>query len=217
MSAPIRKKRTEPITGQSLWNYILIVVFSAAMGAGVTWLFTARSSHPEFHPTLSEPSARAISATTDVSGLSASDAAVVLGNFAYDHQRWSEAILQYEQAIAGGANTPDVRTDLGNALRFSGQQQEALTQYQLAQKLNPQHENSLFNQISLFTEVLHEPTRAIPLCEEFVRRFPASDKLSVVQQQLARIKNPRESNRAFDIQTGATLSEWLKEQQKRQP
>lgn len=59
-----------------------------------------------------------ITATTDVSGLSASGAAVVIGNFAYDHQRWSEAILQYEQAIAGGANTPDVRTDLGNALRF---------------------------------------------------------------------------------------------------
>lgn len=192
MNAPIGNNKSEPATRQSLWNYILTVVVSAAMGAGLTWLFTARSSHPEFHPALSGASAAAISATPDVSGLSAGDAAVMLGNFAYDHQRWSEAMRQYEQAIASGIDTPDVRTDLGNALRFSGQPQKALAEYQIAQKLNPQHENSLFNQISLFTEVLHEPTRAIPLCEEFVRRFPASDKLSAVQQQLVRIKNARE-------------------------
>jgi len=217
MNAPIGNNKSDPATHQSLWNYILIVVISAAMGAGLTWLFTARSSNPEFHPPLSGASAGAVNATPDVSGLSVGDAAVVLGNFAYDHQRWSEAIRQYEQAITSGIDTPDVRTDLGNALRFSGQPQTALGEYQIAQKLNPQHENSLFNQISLFTEVLHEPPRAIPLCEEFVRRFPASDKLSFVQQQLARIKNTRESNQPFDIQNRANPSNWLKQQQDRKP
>jgi tetratricopeptide (TPR) repeat protein len=81
-----------------------------------------------------------------------------------------------------------VHTDLGNALRFSGQPDQALEQYSIAQKLNPQHENSLFNQISLFTETLNQPARAIPICEEFMRRFPNSDKLPAVREQLERAK-----------------------------
>jgi tetratricopeptide (TPR) repeat protein len=217
MNAPIRKNKGEPATRQSLWNYILTVVVSAAMGAGLTLLFTSQGSKSEVHPLPSSPSATAFNATPDVSGLSAGDAAVVLGNFAYDHQRWPEAIRRYEEAIASGVDTADVHTDLGNAFRFSGQPEKALEQYTVAQRLNPRHENSLFNQISLFTEVLHEPTRAIPLCQEFIRRFPASDKLSAVQQQLARIKNLGESNPPSEIQNRTPLSEWLKEQQERKP
>jgi hypothetical protein len=194
MTTPIRKSENEGTPRQSLWNYVLTVLVSAALGAGITWLITSQHSKPELHPMPLSPPASAFNATPDVSGLSAGNAAVVLGNFAYDHQRWPEAIRQYQEAIVSGVNTADVHTDLGNAFRFSGQPEKALAEYQVAQKLNPQHENSLFNQISLFTEVLHEPTRAVPLCEEFIRRFPASDKLSVVRQQLARIKTSGESN-----------------------
>jgi hypothetical protein len=188
MPSPMRKNRDEARRGQSLWNYVMTVLLSAAMGAAVTWLFTSRSSSPGFRPASPAPPTTAANATPDVSGLSMGDAAVVLGNFAYDHQRWPEAIRRYEEAIASGVNTADIHTDLGNALRFSGQPEQALNQYAIAQKLNPQHENSLFNQISLFVEVLNEPTRAIPICEEFIRRFPASDKLPAVQQELARAK-----------------------------
>jgi tetratricopeptide (TPR) repeat protein len=211
MNAPIRKNKGEPATRQSLWNYVLTVLISAAVGAGLTWLIISQRSKSEFHPLPLSPSATAFDATPDVSGLSAGDAAVVLGNFAYDHQRWPEAIQQYERAITSGVDTADVHTDLGNAFRFSGQPEKALEQYTVAQMLNPRHENSLFNQISLFTEVLHEPTRAIPPCQEFIRRFPSSDKLSAVQQQLARIKNLGESNPHSEIQNRTTLSEWLKE------
>ena len=120
--------------------------------------------------------------------MSAGEAAVTLANFAYDHQRWPEAIRRYQEAIASGLDNADVHTDLGNAFRFSGQPEQALNQYAIAQKLNPQHENSLFNQISLFTEALNEPIRAIPVCEEFMRRFPKSDKLPLVREQLQRAK-----------------------------
>ncbi|HST31818.1 MAG TPA: tetratricopeptide repeat protein, partial [Chthoniobacterales bacterium] len=112
----------------------------------------------------------------------------VLGNFAYDHQRWSEAIRRYQEAIASGIDTADLHTDLGNAFRFSGQPQQALSEYEVAQRLNPRHENSLFNQISLFTESLNQPQRAIPIAEEFIRHFPNSDKLPAVREQLARAK-----------------------------
>jgi hypothetical protein len=187
MTASNRSRKKELPKQQSLGNYVLIIVVSAAMGAGVTWLVMSQRSTSEFDIVHSSPPT-AFSATPNVSGLAPGDAAVSLGNFAYDHQRWSEAIRQYQQAIADGADNPDVRTDLGNAFRFSGQPQQALDQYTIAQKLNPQHENSLFNEISLFTAVLNEPVRAIPLCEEFMRRFPSSNKLPAVRQQLAHAK-----------------------------
>jgi len=174
---------------QTIWNYLLTVVVSATMGAAVTWLFMSQRSTSEVRPTSPpQPNAMTNAAPPDVSGMSAGDAAVALGNFAYDHQRWPEAIRHYQDAIASGIDNADVHTDLGNAFRFSGQPQQALTQYEIGQRLNPQHENSLFNQISLFTETLNNPARAIPICEEFIRRFPNSDKLPAVREQLERAK-----------------------------
>jgi len=174
---------------QQLWNFVLTVIMSAAIGAGITWMFTSQRSTPAAHPVLPSPAPVMQSdVAPDVTGMSPSQSALVLGNFAYDHQRWSEAIRRYQEAISGGVDNADVHTDLGNAYRFSGQPEEALNQYTIAQRLNPQHENSLFNQISLFTETLNQPGRAVPICEEFIRRFPASDKIPAVQQQLAKAK-----------------------------
>ena len=179
---------------QSLWNYLLTVIVSAAMGAAITWLFMSQRSTPEGRPmSAAQPNPVAQpnqpnATPPDVIGMSAGEAAVTLGNFAYDHQRWPEAIRRYQEAISSGIDNADIHTDLGNAFRFSGQPEQALNQYTIAQKLNPQHENSLFNQISLFAEVLNEPVRAVPLCEEFIRRFPSSNKVPAVQQQLARAK-----------------------------
>jgi tetratricopeptide (TPR) repeat protein len=95
----------------------------------------------------------------------------------------------YQEAIAKGNDNPDVRTDLGNSFRFSGQPEKALEQYTIAQRQNPQHENSLFNQIGLFMEVVHDPIRAIPVCEEFIKRFPNSEKVPRVREQLQIAKN----------------------------
>jgi tetratricopeptide (TPR) repeat protein len=121
--------------------------------------------------------------------LSPGDAAVVRGNMAYDHQQWPEAIREYQDAIAKGRDNPDVRTDLGNAYRFSAEPEKALEQYTIAQRQNPQHENSLFNQIGLFMEVMHDPIRAIPVCEEFIRKFPNSEKVARAKENLAVAKN----------------------------
>jgi tetratricopeptide (TPR) repeat protein len=173
---------------QTLWNYVLTVIVSAAMGAGLTWMFTSQRSNSPVRPAFSASPPPVANATPDVSGMTVGQAAVVLGNFAYDHQRWPAAISRYQEAIASGLDNADVHTDLGNAFRFSGEPEQALNQYKIAQKLNPQHENSLFNEISLFTEVLNQPTGAVPLCEEFIRRFPNSDKVPAVREQLARAK-----------------------------
>jgi hypothetical protein len=188
MAAP-KTNKNDGDRQQYLWNYVLTVIVAAAMGAGITWIFTSQRSTPAVHPVFASPTpVTQPDASPDVTGMSPSQASLVLANFAYDHQRWPEAIRRYQEAISSGIDNADVHTDLGNAYRFSGQPEEALNQYTIAQRLNPQHENSLFNQISLFAETLNQPGRAVPICEEFIRRFPASDKIPAVQQQLARAK-----------------------------
>jgi tetratricopeptide (TPR) repeat protein len=166
------------------------MLFSAAVGAMVTWLIMSQRSPSVERPPSFVPSPAAQNQTApNSSSLSSADAAVVRGNMAYDHQQWAEAIREYQDAIAKGLDNADVRTDLGNSFRFSGQPEKALEQYTIAQRQNPQHENSLFNQIGLFMDVTHDPIRAIPICEEFIRRFPNSEKVARAKEQLAVAKN----------------------------
>ena len=171
------------------------MLLSAAIGAGATWAIMSQTSTPSLQrlvpfSTLGiTQNQNPAPAAPDLSQASPADAAVVRGNMAYDHQQWAEAIREYQQALAAGRDNPDVRTDLANAFRFSGQGEKALEQYKIAQQQNPQHENSLFNQIGLFMEVMHDPNKAIPVCEEFLRRFPTSEKIPRVREQLQIAKN----------------------------
>lgn len=186
------KQRNKPPAEEprGLGSYLLPMLFSAAVGAVVTWLIMSQRSPSVVRPPSSvAPPAAQTQTAPNRSSLSPADAAVVRGNMAYDHQQWAEAIREYQDAIAKGRDNADVRTDLGNSFRFSGQPDKALEQYTIAQRQNPQHENSLFNQISLFMDVLHDPLRAIPVCEEFIRRFPTSEKVGDVKEKLAALKN----------------------------
>lgn len=183
-------KREEP-ESPGLGAYFLPMLLSAVAGAGVTWAVMSQRSSPVEKPApfVTPSAAQNSTVAPDLSALSPADAAVIRGNLAYDHQQWAEAIREYQSAITNGRDNADVRTDLGNSFRFSGQPEKALEQYAIAQRQNPQHENSLFNQIGLFAEVMHDPIRAIPVCEEFIRRFPNSEKIPRVKEQLALAKS----------------------------
>jgi tetratricopeptide (TPR) repeat protein len=181
--------RHSKIQSPGLGGYLLPMLLSAAVGAGITWLVMSQRSAPPERPVTQLNKNPVAPTSPDTSALSTADAAVMRANLAYDHQQWADAIREYQDAIAKGRDNADVRTDLGNAFRFSGQPEKALEQYAVAQRQNPQHENSLFNQIGLLMDVMHDPIRAIPICEEFIRRFPASEKLPRVKEQLAIAKN----------------------------
>lgn len=189
----MKKQQERRHQRESQWvgGYLWTILLSAAAGAAVMWLVMSQRSSPveKLAPFVPPSAPQNTTTAPDLSRLSVAEAAVVRGNQAYDHQQWAEAILQYQEAIAKGHNNADVRTDLGNAFRFSGQPEKALEQYTIAQRQNPQHENSLFNQIGLLIEAMHDPIRAIPVCEEFIRRFPASEKAAKVKQQLQEAKS----------------------------
>ena len=151
-----------------------------------------RTSEPSKPPKIerfaSSPASAPDVAPPDVSGMPPAEAAKTLADWNYDRQNWPHAIEHYQEAIAKGADNPDVRTDLGNCFRFSGQPQKALEQYKIAQIQNPMHENSLFNQAGLFAEVLHDDQQALAIAHEFLNRFPNSTRAEAARQLIARLE-----------------------------
>jgi tetratricopeptide (TPR) repeat protein len=146
---------------------IAIAAFLA--GAFFMWL-SLRLFAPVRPPESRPPSAHA----PDVSKMPPAQAAATLGNWEYDHANWAAAVEHYQRAIASGADTPDIHSDLGTAYRYLGQGERALEQYGIAQRQEPFHQNSLFNQAIVYAELLQDRPRAIAVAREFLRRFPQS-------------------------------------------
>lgn len=109
------------------------------------------------------------------------------GNSYEDHGQWPQAVAAYQQAIAGGIDNPDIRTDLGVAYFKSSQPQKALEQYVLAQHQNPQHENSLFNEASAYA-VLGDSKRAISIWQQYLQRFPQGQHVADAKNFIATVQ-----------------------------
>jgi len=167
----------------------LMGVTGALLGATATYLWLL----PRLAPTGADattPAALVQPATglpppELTAGMVPAEADRALGNFYYDRQDWLQAARSYESAIKGGADDPDVRTDLGNAYRFSNRPNDALAQYRRAQELNPNHEFSLFNQGGLFLEDLKDRDQAVAVWTEYLRRFPQGQNVLAAQKLLA--------------------------------
>ena len=201
MASPRSKPR--PSTKRWQPSIPLLILGAFGLGAATTWLAmratTETPPKPAIESFLGAPAgpppnvsqlAPAEGATPpDVSQLAPAEAARTLANWNYDRQNWAHAIEHYEQALAGGADNPDVRTDLGNCFRFQGQPQKALEQYEIAQKQNPQHENSLFNQVSLLADLLHDKERAQSIARDFLARFPQSPRAESVRERMLQLQS----------------------------
>ena len=99
------------------------------------------------------------------------------GNQQEDQKQWPQAITSYQKAIAEGIDNPDIRTDLGVAYFNSSQPQKALEQDLVAQRQNPSHENSLFNEASAYA-VLGDSKRAISIWHAYLDKFPAGQHVA---------------------------------------
>jgi len=194
-----RTRNPKTLRQRLQWSIPLLLLAAFGLGVGTTWIVLRGSSSAPAKPEIenfvppaggaaTSQLASPAAAPPDVSQLAPAEAARTLANWNYDQQNWRHSIEHYEEAIAAGADTPDVRTDLGNCYRFLGQPEKALEQYELAQKENPQHENSLFNQISLFGDLLHDPDRAAATARDFLARFPQSSRAEAARQRLAQLQ-----------------------------
>ncbi len=169
-----------------------------ALGCGATWFLVKRSADQE----RAFVSAGESEPPLDTR-LSPAQTAVASGNWYYDRKNWPRAIEAYEKAIALGVDNSDVRTDLGNAYRFSDRPQKALEQYEIAQKQNPQHENSLFNQGGLYAFSLNQPEKALEIWREYLARFPQSPNAPKTRELISEAEAPQSDQRS-------EVAQWLK-------
>jgi tetratricopeptide (TPR) repeat protein len=190
----LRSKTTNPSSLLSELHVPLLILAAFVLGAGGMWLIM-RSSSPgrSEKPPVKRLSPSPATQPPDVSQFAPAEAATILGDWNYDRHNWAHAIEHYQQAIADGADNPDVRTDLGNCFRFIGESQKALEQYQIAQTEDPMHENSLFNQAGLYAEVLHDDQRALAIAREFLKRFPQSDRATAARQLISNLEERDQS------------------------
>ncbi len=163
------------VTGTMLW-----MENRAPKAAPIAAAVAAPVAAPNFAPNPVVPAGAAVPAGTSgvpttppsVVGMTPAEAALTLGNWNYDSLRWPQAVAQYRVAISRGLDNPNVRTDLGNALRFDNQPEKALEQYLIAQKQDPQHEQSLFNQGGLWAITLKNPKKGVAAWKAYLKRFP---------------------------------------------
>ncbi len=178
-----------PPSPSSHWSTILIIALGGVLlGSGVTYVALRSAPPPHSHvsaasnpdPTTHRPDPNL------TAGQAPAQAARTLGNFYYDHRNWPQAIEHYQAAIRQGSDDADIRTDLGNAYRFAGRPDDALEQYNLAQKMSPAHEFSLFNQGGLFLDDFKQPARAVEIWQEYLTRFPAGRNVDAARLLIAR-------------------------------
>ena len=115
-------------------------------------------------------------------GLTQPQAALVSGNWFFDHQNWPRAIAAYQIAIKGGIDNPNVRTDLGSSYRFMKQPQQALEQYQIAQKQDPKHETSLFNQGAVYAFSMGQTAKGVAIWRQTLKQFPNGINAAAARQ-----------------------------------
>ncbi len=189
-----RSKTTKPSSLLSELHVPLLILAAFLVGAGGMWLIMRSSSNGRpGNPPVERLSPSPATEPPDVSQLAPAEAQRILGNWNYDRHNWAQAVEHYQEAIADGADNPDVRTDLGNCFRFIGEPQKALEQYQIAQTEDPMHENSLFNQAGLYAEVLHDDQRALATAREFLKRFPQSDRAAAATQLISNLEERHQS------------------------
>ncbi len=178
--------------------YLCMLLGAAVLGASIFGLVSnQKQTAPVAAPTAPPTSAETDSDDTNhepppmlTSGKTPAQAAVLLGNWYFDHKNWKKAIANYEQAIASGADNADVRTDLGSAYRFDGQLQKALETYQRAHKMDPRHEHSLFNQGGVYAFDLKDNAKAIAVWREYLKEFPNGENAARARELIEKAQNP---------------------------
>ena len=204
---PTSSPAISPPGQKSFWvPFALAGLFGLLVGGTATYLALQPRLRASAQPAPAAMTAAADDPTTHVpapeltAGQTPAQADRTLGNFYYDHQNWPLAIRHYEAAISGGANDADIRTDLGNAYRFANRPQDALAQYQLAQKMNPAHEFSLFNQGGLYLEQLMQPQKAVEVWNQYLARFPQGQNVAAARQLIAQAQG---GGSGFTLPVGA--------------
>jgi tetratricopeptide (TPR) repeat protein len=139
---------------------------------------------PPGHPPLSE--AAVIDNLQQQAAANPSDPQIPLklADYCYDKQLYELAIKWYRKALELDPKNVNARTDLGTSLFYSGRPADAITEYQKALAINPNHQPTLFNMIVVNAEGTHNVREAQHYWEILHRRNPTYPGLSRIKQEL---------------------------------
>lgn len=102
------------------------------------------------------------------------DAHFHLGNLHREQLRAADAVAAYERALAGAPGHPSILNNLGLALELAGDGERAIATYRQVLQRQPAHRQALGNLAHLLCG-RRDYTAALPLIEDYLRRYPDAD------------------------------------------
>ena len=118
------------------------------------------------------------------------DSATIMkvANLYYDGQQFPEAVKYYQLALKSQPQNPDLLTDLGTSLWYTGDADGAIAEFQQALKYRPNHPGTLFNLGVVRWQGKRDPKGAVQAWEELLQRNPDYPQKQQIQEYIDRAK-----------------------------
>ncbi len=116
------------------------------------------------------------------------DTIVQVANLYYDGRQYPDAVKYYQLAARRQPTNPDVLTDLGTSLWYTGDADGAIAEFQTALKYRPDHPGTLFNLGVVRWQGKLDPKGAVQAWEELLRRNPDYPQKQEVQEYIDRAR-----------------------------
>jgi len=116
------------------------------------------------------------------------DAWAALGNEYFDSHQPQKSIMAYGKALALKPNDPNILTDQGVMYRNLGQFDQAMANFQKANKIQPTHLQSLINIGVVYANDMGKPAEAAKAWAKVVATAPTSEQATQARQMLAELK-----------------------------
>ncbi|BDG05416.1 tetratricopeptide repeat protein [Anaeromyxobacter oryzae] len=112
------------------------------------------------------------------------DAWVTLGNAYFDSEQPQKSVEAYGRALELKPNDPNVLTDQGVMYRALGQYDRAIENFEKANKADPTHTQSLFNEGVVYLNDLHDAAKARVAWQKVIDTAPNSPQATQARDGL---------------------------------
>jgi len=111
-----------------------------------------------------------------------------VANMYYDGRQYTDAINYYRQAVKLQPKNPDIITDLGTAIWYTGDADQAIANFNQALKISPGHAGTLFNLGVVRWQGKHDPKGAVQAWEELLKANPNYPQRQQLEDFIAKAK-----------------------------
>lgn len=112
-----------------------------------------------------------------------------LANLNWDIEDYAQAAVWYRRALEIDPLNPDLHTDLGTALFYENQVDEALDEFQQALEISPDHPQALINMGIVLIEARNDREGAVALWQHFLETSPDHPRAQMIRQEIANLES----------------------------